>query len=301
MVRSMTGFGDAAREEEGFSCAVEIRGLNNRYFKPVVRVPEEASGLEPEVEAVLRQRVGRGTVTATVHLQEKGKDAAYQLNSGAIQQYLDYLRDVADQASERTGGRVGLTVDLGSIMTLPGVIQPPDEASLVHRVRETVVQLAEEACDKLVAMREREGKQLLEDLLTQRRRIGEWVERIAEVAPRVVQDYEQRLRARVDQLLSHAEVDAAEVDLAKEVAVYGERADISEEIQRIRTHLQHLEQILHQSDPTPAGRTVDFIAQELLREANTIGSKSNDPTINRTIVEVKRAIDRIKEQAQNIE
>ncbi len=117
----------------------------------------------------------------------------------------------------------------------------------------------------------------------------------------MVEEYHQRLRQRIDQLLAKAQLEVSQLDLIKEVAVYAERCDVSEEVQRVKAHLDQVEQILERSTSEPIGRTLDFLAQELLREANTIGSKSNDAQISRLIVEIKGAIDRIKEQVQNVE
>jgi uncharacterized protein (TIGR00255 family) len=184
---------------------------------------------------------------------------------------------------------------------LPGVIEPPDQSILFEKAKPILTDLVDKACEKLKSMRASEGEALCEDLRGHLATIAQQVDSVAERAPSVVDEYHQRLKVRVDELMAKAKLQLHEGDLAKEVAVYAERCDISEEIQRLRSHLEHFEEILISDDGEPAGRTLDFITQELLREANTIGSKSNDATISRHVVQIKGLIDRVKEQVQNVE
>jgi uncharacterized protein (TIGR00255 family) len=150
-------------------------------------------------------------------------------------------------------------------------------------------------------MRVAEGHAVARDLGVQLKAIQSRLLDIAHRAPVVTEEYHQRLRARIDDLMARAQLRVDEKDLIREVAVFAERADISEEIKRITGHLEQFDQIMAAQDGEPAGRTLDFVSQELLREANTIASKSNDVVISRAVVEVKGAIDRIKEQVQNVE
>lgn len=285
----MTGYGDAACESEGVHYAVELRSLNNRYFKAAIRLPEPIAGLEAELDSLLRRRLNRGSITLVVNLSDQTAGAASEINEAALQHYLD-LRE-----------RIGASVELGSLLALPGVVQPPRSDALMERARPPLRELTERAMERLIAMREAEGRGLADDLLHHKRYIAERIDAIAERAPQVVEEYHQRLRARMDELIARAQLNTNTVDLVKEVAVFAERADISEETQRTKAHLDQIQQIIDREDGEPAGRTLDFLAQELLREANTIASKSNDAMISRLIVEVKGAIDRIKEQVQNVE
>jgi uncharacterized protein (TIGR00255 family) len=155
------------------------------------------------------------------------------------------------------------------------------------------------AINKLLTMRKREGEGLFTDLTKHKTLISDNLKEIQKRAPFVIDDYHRKLTCRVNQLLSKAELQVNQADLLKEVAVFAERADISEEIQRLNSHLEAFEQACRKDEH--AGRKLDFITQELLREANTIGSKANDATIASHIVEIKGAIDRLKEQVQNVE
>ena len=293
MIVSMTGFGDATAENDGTHYAVEIRSLNNRFFKPVIKLPENLSGLEPELETVLREKLGRGSVTYVLKMRLNSAEAAYHINTQALQSYVEQLQSVK--------GIVGLVqLDLASLVQLPGVCQEPrDESDEIERHGGTIRDLTIKAIDKLQKMRQREGKNLHAELMKHTKVIAEELGRISERAPLVVEDYHRRLQQRVNQLLSKAELRVNEGDLIREVAVFAERADIAEEIQRLSSHLGAFEEACNKDEH--AGRKLDFIAQEMLREANTIASKANDAAIARSIVEIKGPIDRLKEQVQNLE
>ncbi|HEX4796722.1 MAG TPA: YicC/YloC family endoribonuclease [Humisphaera sp.] len=293
MIISMTGFGDAAAERGGTHYAVEIRSLNNRFFKPVIKLPDVISGLEPELESMLRERLGRGSITYILKMRSDSAEAAYHINVGALQAYLEQLKQVK--------GLDGLVqIDLASLVQLPGVCQEPrDEGDEIERHGPSVRELTAKAIEKLDAMRRREGEALFKELMRHVTLIGENLKEIQKRAPLVVEDYHRRLSQRIKQLLESAELKVNETDVIKEVAVFAERADIAEEIQRLTSHLEAFEQSCRTGEH--AGRKLDFIAQEMLREANTIASKANDAQIARFIVEIKGAIDRVKEQVQNVE
>ncbi len=293
MIVSMTGFGDATAERDGTHYAVEIRSLNNRYFKPMIKLPENVSGLEPELETMLRHALGRGSITYILKMRVDSAEAAYHINTQALKAYLEQLQQV--KGLDRL-----VHIDLASLVLLPGVCQEPrDESDEIQRHGPVIRDLTVAAIDKLSAMRAREGQSLFDDLMKHSTLIAEHLKEIEKRAPFVIEDYHKRLQQRVNQLMSKAELQVSEPELLKEVAVFAERADICEEIQRLTHHLRAFEQSCRTGEH--AGRKLDFITQEMLREANTISSKANDATIAGHIVEIKGAIDRLKEQVQNIE
>ena len=293
MIVSMTGFGDATAERDGTHYAVELRSLNNRFFKPVIKLPETISGLEPELETMLRDKLGRGSITYVLKMRSDSAEAAYHINTHALKSYLGQLQAV--KGLDRL-----VSIDLASLVQLPGVCQEPrDESDEIERHGHVVRELTLKAVAKLQQMRVREGEQLFKELMRHVKVIGDNLKEIAARAPAVVEDYHRRLSQRVQQLLSKAELQVSQPDLIKEVAVFAERADIAEEIQRLTTHLDAFEQACRTDEH--AGRKLDFITQEMLREANTIASKANDAQIAKHIVEIKGAIDRLKEQVQNVE
>jgi uncharacterized protein (TIGR00255 family) len=293
MIVSMTGFGDATAEREGAHYAVEIRSLNNRFFKAMIKLPESVSGLEPEIESLLRKRLERGSITFILKMRLDSAEAAYHVNVAALQAYVDQVRSVK--------GLDGIgQFDLGSLLALPGVCsEPRDESDEIARHGDMIRELTGKAVEKLNEMRRREGEALFGELMRHIESIRGELKGIGERAPLVIDDYHRRLAHRVNLLLGKAELSVSQQDLLKEVAVFAERADIAEELHRLATHLDAFEQACRRDEH--AGRKLDFITQEMLREANTIASKANDADIARRIVEVKGAIDRLKEQVQNVE
>ncbi|MDB5301587.1 MAG: hypothetical protein JWO87_3250 [Phycisphaerales bacterium] len=293
MIVSMTGFGDATAERGGTHYAVEIRSLNNRFFKPVIKLPDSVSGLEPELESILREKLGRGSITFILKMRTDSAEAAYHINTQALKAYVEQLQTIK-------GLEKYVTIDLATLVQLPGVCQEPrDESDEIERHGPVIRELAVKAIDKLDAMRRREGEVLFGELMRHVKLIAENLKEISKRAPLVVEDYHRRLSLRINQLLASAELKVNETDVVKEVAVFAERADIAEEIQRLTSHLDAFEQTCRTGEH--AGRNLDFIALEMLREANTIGSKANDAPIARHIVVIKGAIDRLKEQVQNVE
>jgi uncharacterized protein (TIGR00255 family) len=295
----MTGFGAVSEQVDGILYAVELRSLNNRYFKATIRLPEDVAGLEAELESSLRKRVSRGSLTLTVKLRLADAGAAGEVNDAALLAYLDHLETIHAKFANQDRS---VNIDLTALLALPGVLQPSESAqTLVDRARPVLLKLTQTACQRMTAMRDTEGQATAEDLLSHARQMRERLDAVAQRAPLVVEEYHQRLTARIDELLARAALKVDERDLIKEVAVFAERSDISEELTRLRGHLEQFEQAVESPQSEPVGRTLEFIAQEMLREANTIASKSNDTQISRAIVEVKGSIDRIKEQAQNVE
>lgn len=293
MITSMTGFGDASCERDGTHYAMEVRSLNNRYFKSVVKLPDAIAGLEPELETMLREKLGRGTITLIVKVRVDSADAAYRINRQALESYISQLSGIK--------GLDGIArIDIASLLQLPGVCQEPhDQSDEIQRHGPVIRELATKAVDRLIEMRAREGKALFRDLMKHNGVIASNLADIQTRAPFVIDDYHKKLTCRVAQLMAKAELHVDQTDLLKEVAVFAERADISEEIQRLTQHLKAFEQACRTGEH--AGRKLDFITQEMLREANTIASKANDAQIASHIVDIKGAIDRLKEQVQNVE
>jgi uncharacterized protein (TIGR00255 family) len=295
MIRSMTGFGIATAECDGAHYVVEGRSLNNKYFKVQLRVPEELQGLEAELEAALTRRLSRGSIVLTVRFSDASAKAAGKINTAAIQAYLEQLLEV--QGLTHNAARV----DISSLLALPGVVVQSTGEDLLDRARPVMLRLVDEMCDRLIAMREREGRVLHGDLHRHRERIAANLGVIADRAPKVVDEYQARLKQRILSLLAESGSTVRDEDLVREVAIYAERSDIAEELTRLQAHLDQFAEIIDSGDEEPAGRTLDFLTQEMLREANTIASKSSDAEISRRIVEIKGAIDRIREQVQNVE
>jgi uncharacterized protein (TIGR00255 family) len=288
----MTGYGEASAHLGGVQYFLEVRTLNNKYLKVVLRLPDALQSLEAELESKLRERVSRGTVTVSASVSDNSESAAFEVNKKALARYIEQIKEASG----------GAPVDIASLMSLPGVLQPPADAEgRLDATKAALFDLLNKAVAQLTAMREREGKSLVADLRSHHEFIAARVVKLKEIAPSVIHEYEKRLRTRIDSLLSEAGVKVDTVDLVREIAAYAERTDIAEELNRLGAHLEQFMELLNSTDSRPLGRTLDFLAQEMLREANTIASKSPDAAISRLAVEIKGAIDRIKEQAANVE
>ncbi len=295
MIRSMTGFGGAAREESGRRFSVEIRSVNARYFKVQVRLPDELAALEADLERLLSHRLSRGSVTVSVKFSDRSADAAAAVNVAAVARYIEQLMALPGAADP------AFRIDAATLLTLPGALDEATGGDLIENARPLIESLVLDAADEMITMREREGEALHADLLSHVTEIDRNLAEVAQRAPVVVELFQARLRQRMDSLLKESGVSARDEDLLREVAVFAERSDIAEEINRLGGHLVQFRDLLAADGSKPVGRTMDFLAQEMLREANTIGSKCLDVEVGRRIVEVKGAIDRLKEQVQNVE
>lgn len=290
----MTGFGDASGSDTASVYSVEVRSVNNKFLKIGTRIPERLAALEPEIEQVVRALISRGSVTVTVSCTDTDEGAAQDINVPALRKY-------AEQVAKATGIEVA-QVNVSDLVMLPGVLCPPAESeSRLQRARDGIIPLVKLSIEHLIAMRTREGIALHDDLMGHLDFIAERLAQINEFAPGVVGDYEKRLKTRMESLISDSGAEVEQTELIREIAVYAEKTDIAEEISRLGEHLVHFRDMLGDDSGRPIGRTMDFLAQELLREANTIASKSPDAKMSRLIVEIKGAIDRIKEQVQNVE
>lgn len=294
MIRSMTGCGVATTEAAGTQFAVEVRSVNGRHFKANLRMPDELLALEADLEMAVAKRISRGSVTMTVRFSATGSRSAVRLN---VQTLHAYLR----QLEEGLGKEAVARVDPGALLTLPGVIAGDGVDPLVETARKVLPVLLEDACSRLLEMRAREGEVLASELKAHGLKISAALERIAVRAPSVVEQYRDRLRVRVQSLLNEVGATIQDGDLVREVALFAERSDIAEEVSRLQGHMVQYQELLDPSRVEPVGRTLDFLSQEMLREANTIASKSSDSETTRAVVEMKTAIDRIKEQSQNAE
>lgn len=294
MVLSMTGYGSAQLVHDGVCYAIEVRSVNNRYLKLAIKLPEYLQFAEASIDSLLRKRVLRGTVTFALRVRSVGAPVSRVINLAALQAYVDQLATVAARGDANT------TIDLATLAALPGISEAP-EFDDAQRESQLVVlaEVANQALDALVAMRREEGKALRADLDENIAQVRDELKNVSSRAPLVVTEYNERLKSRVAQLLQAAQLDLDQESLMREVAVFADRCDISEEISRLGSHLDQFGDLCDRGEQV--GRTLDFLTQEMLREANTIGSKANDGDIVRSVVLIKGLIDRLKEQVQNIE
>jgi uncharacterized protein (TIGR00255 family) len=289
----MTGFGEAHRKDASLSVAAEVRTINSRYFKLVVRCGDGYSAFEPLVEALVRQHIKRGTVQVNLRV-DRAQASDYQLQPAVLEGYLQQL----EQLSKKW--KIDRPVAIESLLALPGVVdsngrEAVDVTAEWPIARDTL----EEAMKRMAKMRSDEGQAMATDLAANAAAIADELDAIEHRAPLVAEGYRTRLTERLTKTLAEYEITLQPGDLIREISIYAERSDISEEIVRLRSHLEQFGTTLELSES--AGRKLEFLTQEMFRETNTIGSKSNDVEISRHVIEIKAAIERIREMIQNVE
>ena len=294
MINSMTGYGEAAGEINGVTYSVEIRTVNNRYLKTSVKLPDSIAFLEEDIDKFLRKNLSRGTVGYVLRLKNVLTNVLFDINEAALQAYMGKLGRVASSAD------IKCPIDIGGLLTIPGVLEPisPGEEE-AEQVKQVVLSVTQGAMEKLKQMRADEGAALAADLDSHCEAIKQDLKQILARSGVVLQQYEKKLKKRVNELLAGAKLKLDEETLAREVAVFADRSDVSEEIARLASHLEQFSESCQAN--AQVGRKLEFISQEMLREANTIASKGCDSELIRWVVDIKCRIERIKEQVQNVE
>lgn len=294
MLLSMTGFGEARAMVGGLHLSAEMRSVNNRHFKLTFRSPDLLARMEADIERILRETISRGTVSLFLRVDRNAETSAARLNVTVLGAYWEQLKQLSKDCGAPAPG------SMADLLSLPGVIEDgrwseSDLAAVVPAVE----QLVRTTLDHFQKFRVQEGAAMAADLQKQVTTITGEVDRIAVLAPQVVSEYRDRLFLRVQEVLQKSDVTLTPGDLLREVALFTDRSDISEEIVRLRSHIEQFQQLLKSS--TSQGRKLEFLCQELFREANTIGSKSNHVGVAHAAVEIKTAIERMREVVQNVE
>jgi uncharacterized protein (TIGR00255 family) len=272
---------------------VELRSVNNRHLKVSVRGPDAYLALEHDIEKLVRGRVARGTVSVQMRVDRHDAHSAYTIDHAVLQEYWAHVRKVADEM------HLPPPSDLSALLPLPGVIVESNAALLDQSEWPVVQDVLNAALDRLNEFRVREGASMAAELSQLCGQIESAAEQITARAPQVVDEYRRRLHERVSEWLREAGAALTPADLIREVGLFADRSDINEELTRLKCHLEQFRTLI--DGPESAGRTMEFLCQELNREINTIGSKANDVEIARRVVDVKGAIERIREIVQNVE
>lgn len=292
MIRSMTGYGRHQETVDGMSITVEIKSVNHRYFEYSSRLPRAYGFLDDKLKHFLQGSISRGKVDVMVWIDAVDLPGSQVvINQGLADAYVQALR----QLSERYQIPDNLTAyTLGQFPEVLAVHKAPEDE---ERIWAAVKAVAEVALTRFIAMREQEGAHMREDILSRKQALLRWVDYIDERWPQAVAEYMEKMKARLRELLDGAAID--EQRLLTEAAIYADRLAVAEETVRLRSHLEQLEQLLNGNEAV--GRKLDFLVQEINRETNTIGSKSQDLPLARAVVEMKADIEKIREQVQNIE
>lgn len=292
MIRSMTGYGRGESEKDGKFFTVEIRSVNHRFCEVVIRLPKYYVALEDRIRKLIQERVSRGRLDVFLTVEDHGKgNKAIRVDKDLAMAYYSALEDLRETIGIE--GKPGII----DIARLPDVIVLEEVQDDLEQLWPTMSQAVEQAIGQLVEMRGTEGQRLKADLLKRVARLAEYTEAISQRAPQVVQEYKEKLQARLKELTADIEID--ENRLAAELAIFADKSSISEELVRLRSHFQEMNNTLDNDEAV--GRKLDFLVQELNREFNTIGSKSNDMNISSIVIKAKSEVEKIREQVQNIE
>lgn len=291
MIRSMTGFGAADGIVAGMRVSAEVRSVNHRFFSPSLKLPSALARFEGDVREAMRRRIPRGHVTLTVRI-DRDANGATAIDEGKFGAYVAQLRALKERYA------LGGELDVATVMRMPEVFASGDEPPQIDRPDE-LVSLVESAVGALMAMRAEEGKRLARYLAERLALIEDAVDRLERRAPERLVEHHERLRTAVQELAGGVAVDPQR--LAQEVAILADRMDVGEELARFRSHLAAFREALASSGDEPVGKRLGFLLQELLREANTTGSKSSDVAMLGDVMSIKEEIERIREQVENIE
>ncbi len=292
MILSMTGFGTGDATRSGVTVKVELRAVNHRYFDPQIRVSPGFPGWENRVREVLARRVSRGRITVNVDVESPGAGAAVVLDEKVAGEYLQVFQFLRDRF------QIEGSVDPVAFTQLPDVLRRDGLASAPPIDDEVLVEACERAVDELEGMRRTEGEAIARDFRERVRRMVGSIDALEAVAKEVPSRIRKRLEERIGVLVPPGVVPDAE-RLATEVALLAERADLAEEIVRFRAHADAFLGFLERKEPV--GKRLDFLLQEMNREANTLGSKAAQAEISHRVVEIKEEIERLREQVQNVE
>lgn len=292
MVKSMTGFGRAVKELEGYIITVELRSVNHRYFEFSSRCPRQYGFIDEKIKSYIGSRVSRGKIECYIGIEALNAEVSeVVINNNLASAYVNALRELSSAYN--------LKEDFGAttISRFPDVlaIRKADEDE--EYIWSLVKSVACEAVDKFVEMRATEGKRMYDDVYSRSQFILDSVSFIEQRSPQTVKEYNDKLIERVHDLIGDASLDEARI--IQEVAIYADKVAVAEETVRLRSHIEQLRQFLNSDEAI--GRKMDFLVQEINRETNTIGSKCNDVEIARKVVDMKAEIEKIREQIQNIE
>lgn len=297
MIKSMTGFGRSELKDEKKTVIVELRSVNNKYLKINMRIPESLTNFEDRIENFLKKELVRGTINLTIEYKTSDQAPKCVINKDVLKEYHNIINEARKEMSFQQD------VTLDNLLLLPGVLEFKKDSGNGKAENDAfwqeLEQLVKLSVDDLKKMRDAEGQNLRIEIDKWKDNISVLLDEIETMAPKVVSEYSSRIRERVSTLLAGTDSKIEESDLHKEIAIFADRCDISEELGRLRSHILLFNNVMENEEPN--GRKLEFIVQEMFREANTIASKANNSDIIKDVISIKTEIERIKEQVLNIE
>lgn len=292
MIKSMTGYGRAEETVDSMNIVVEIKSVNHRYFEFSAKVPRVYGFLEEKLKAFTNSFVSRGKIECYVSIEcLEDSETQIVVNKALAEGYLNAVKTLAEDYS------IDGTISAMTLSRYPDVLSVHKAADDEEKIWNAVKVVAKDAIDKFINMRQVEGEKLKADVLSRADYIIDCVEFVEERSPQTVKEYNEKLKARIQELIGDAAVD--EQRLLNEAAIYADKIAVAEETVRLRSHISQLRTFLEADEAI--GRKLDFLVQEINREANTIGSKAQDVEIAKRVISIKAEVEKIREQIQNIE
>ena len=294
MIKSMTGFGRGEHSDGKRSITVEIKSVNHRYGDINVKMPRRYSFAEEQIKSTVKKYISRGKVDVSISVENLTEgDVTVKLNTMVAGQYVENLKELKETFD------LNGDVTLQFLSTLPDVMKAVPDVEDEEEICAAILVPVAEAASNLDKMRQVEGEKLAEDLLMRGELIQDLVKKIEARSPQVTVAYTEKLKERITDLIGNS-ITVPEDRILLEAAIFADKCSITEELVRLNSHMIQLRNIINNSDK-PAGKKLDFLVQEMNREANTIGSKANDIEITNLMLEIKAEIEKIREQVQNIE
>src|SRR4051812_43971335 len=291
-MKSMTGYGRGECAQAGFKITVEVSSVNRKQSEIAVNLPRELEVLEAQIRDAVNERVARGRVTVRVAIHAATSSGKLRVDTALAKAHSKELKKLAKDLS------IPDTISLDLLLRIPGVLQATEEIPEADQIWTAVSKALADALETLVSMRQKEGKHLAKDLQNRIGLMRDAVTRVQKQAPQVAERYRQQLIERIK--TAGLEVPGLEDErLVKEVFYFADRIDITEELTRLQSHFKQFDDNVKKSEPV--GRTLDFLAQEMNREINTLGAKANDSIISREVVTLKSELERFREQVRNVE
>lgn len=292
MVTSMTGFGRGENSKDGLTAVIETRSLNSRYLEISSNLPKRLAHRELDLREIVRKKISRGKISLNIAVEDtRSTSTTVKLNEKALNEYHAALTEVKKQLKMKE------TIKLEHILTIPDIFSSTDTNGSTDDEWDLIAKALGVALDRLNDMRRKEGRELARDLHNRVKDIEKNTEKIEKLAVERVPQERLRLRERIAKLFESDEIDEQRLEM--EIVMLADKLDVSEELVRLRSHIKFFIEALKGNDQ--AGRTINFLLQEMHREINTIGSKANDAAISHIVVAVKEDLERIREQVQNIE
>ncbi len=292
MVRSMTGFGRFEESNEKRRVSVEMKSVNHRYLDLNIKMPRKLNAFEPRIRSYLKSRLSRGKVDIYISFEDYEKRSSFlKYNAALAKTYMEHLRQISEDFS------LDMDIRTSTLSRYPEVLTMEEENDDDESIWEIIQKAIDAACDAFVASREKEGEALKNDLMGKLHGMEPLIDQVEERAPEILKEHRERLLEKVNELLGDTHLEESRI--ASEIVIYADKICTDEETVRLRSHLNNMMDVLETGEEI--GRKLDFIAQEMNREANTILSKANDKITSDIGIRLKTEIEKIREQIQNIE